>query len=151
VESVIAFSDAARALVEDSRHQAGLFRHAYVGTEHLLIAMVASDDSSLAGLFRRAGVDLESVRRLTSKLLGTPRADMNTDQLVEARHFTIRSKSVIEYAMREAMGSGRDTVTAVDLLLGLLTEGEGVGVAVLADLKVDLDRIRALLSESDAV
>jgi hypothetical protein len=53
--------------------------------------------------------------------------------------------------MREAMGSGRDTVTAVDLLLGLLTEGEGVGVAVLADLKVDLDRIRALLSESDAV
>jgi ATP-dependent Clp protease ATP-binding subunit ClpC len=151
VESVIAFSDAARAIVEDSRLQAGLLRHAYVGTEHLLIAMVASDDSSLADLFRRAGVDLESVRRLTSKLLGTPRADMNTDQLVEARHFTIRSKSVIEYAMREAMGSGRDTVTAVDLLLGLLTEGEGVGVAVLADLKVDLDRIRALLSESDAV
>lgn len=122
----------------------------YVGTEHLALAMVASEDPTLADVFRRAGVDPDELRRLTNELLGSPLPGFVTDRGIAARELTMRSKSVIDEAMLECAQSGRDAITPLDLLLGLLREGEGVGAEVLRRLGVDLQRVRTLLGESDA-
>jgi ATP-dependent Clp protease ATP-binding subunit ClpA len=70
--TAVAFSDEASAIVEASREEAGRLGHAYVGTEHLALAMVAADDPTLTQLFDRAGISYQAARDLTGTLLGSP-------------------------------------------------------------------------------
>ena len=56
--------------------------------------------------------------------------------------FTPRAKKVLELALHEALERKSATIGPGDLLLGLLQEGEGVGVQVLTARGVDLDALR---------
>ena len=57
--------------------------------------------------------------------------------------FTERVKKVMQLAREEAVRLGNDYVGTEHLLLGLIREGDGVAVAVLQSLSVDLNEPRA--------
>jgi ATP-dependent Clp protease ATP-binding subunit ClpA len=59
--------------------------------------------------------------------------------------FTPRAKDTLELSMRHALTMGSNHIGSEHLLLGLIREGEGVGVRVLGDLGIDLDSLRAEL------
>jgi ATP-dependent Clp protease ATP-binding subunit ClpA len=65
------FTPAARALVVGAQEQARGLDHGYIGTEHLLLAMLASDDS-VSALLRERGVTHESARATIVQYLGGP-------------------------------------------------------------------------------
>ncbi len=63
--------------------------------------------------------------------------------------FTDRVKKVLQYAREESARLGHDYIGTEHLLLGLVKEGQGVAVAVLANMGVQLDALKK--SVEDAV
>jgi hypothetical protein len=62
----------------------------------------------------------------------------------------MRSKAVLDEAMRECLDAERTTVTPMDLLMGLFREGEGVGAVVLQRLGLDAAGARTISGELSA-
>lgn len=59
--------------------------------------------------------------------------------------FSPRVKDVINYSREEALRLGNDYIGIAHLLLGLIREGEGLGIRVLNEFHLDLDQIRIQL------
>jgi ATP-dependent Clp protease ATP-binding subunit ClpC len=62
--------------------------------------------------------------------------------------FTDRVKKVMQIAREEAVRLGNDYVGTEHLLLGLIKEGDGVAVAVLRSMGVDLDELAANIEKA---
>jgi ATP-dependent Clp protease ATP-binding subunit ClpC len=62
--------------------------------------------------------------------------------------FTDRVKKVLQIAREEAVRLGNDYVGTEHLLLGLIKEGDGVAVAVLRSMGVDLDELAANIEKA---
>lgn len=59
--------------------------------------------------------------------------------------FSPRVKDVINFSREEALRLGNDYIGVEHLLLGLIREGEGLGIKVLNEFNVDFDQIRLQL------
>jgi ATP-dependent Clp protease ATP-binding subunit ClpA len=75
------FTKDARAAVVQAQEQARDLRHDYVGTEHLLLALLEDEDGPIASAVRDHGVDQARVRDAIIKYVGVPPA--GTDPLPE--------------------------------------------------------------------
>ncbi len=62
--------------------------------------------------------------------------------------FTKRVKTVLELARQNAMRYGHSQIETEDILIGLLDEGQGMGIAVLHFLKVDPEHVRFELEKT---
>jgi ATP-dependent Clp protease ATP-binding subunit ClpA len=65
------FTDEARSALERSLHEAVALRHAYIGSEHLLLGLLSTTAGTAGRLLSRVGVtaDAESVRQLVLERL----------------------------------------------------------------------------------
>ena len=126
----------------DAVAQAQSLNHEYIGTEHLLLALLAGRDSVGATALRSLGVDLRGVanRILTFVRPGMGNRDPSSGSLLP---FTSRSKAVLELAKAEARGMNHARIGTGHLLLGMLAEGKGIASQVLKDAGVDLDKARS--------
>jgi ATP-dependent Clp protease ATP-binding subunit ClpC len=62
--------------------------------------------------------------------------------------FTDRVKKVLQYAREESARLGHDYIGTEHLLLGLVKEGQGVAVAVLANLGIQLDALKKSIEDA---
>jgi ATP-dependent Clp protease ATP-binding subunit ClpC len=131
------FTDRARRVVVLAQEEARLLNHDYVGTEHLLLGMVAEGQGVAATALESLGISLEAVRAQVEEVIGQ-------GQQAPSGHipFTPRAKKVLELSLREANQLGHNYIGTEHLLLGLVREGEGVAAQVLVKLGADLSRVR---------
>jgi ATP-dependent Clp protease ATP-binding subunit ClpC len=140
------FTPRAQQVLQLSRQEADRFNHGYIGTEHLLLGLIALGQGVAVTVLRRMGLDLETVRLEVEKAVGVG-SDMKTVGNVP---YTPRVKKVLALAGTEARGMNVEFVGTEHILLGLLREGEGVAARVLSNLHVDIDKTRhAVLKELD--
>jgi hypothetical protein len=134
------FAAGARALLPVADRHARGFRHRYVGTEHLLLALL--DDPGLAGAaLARAGVTAEPVRRRIREIAGEGHADE-----AGLLGVTPRTKRVLEASGREARRLGHRCAAPEHVLLALGGEHGGLAVRILRELDVTDERLRAELA-----
>lgn len=117
--------------------EAILLNHHYIGTEHLLLGLVRAETAA-AQVLRDFGVELLAVRAVIEYIVG--RGTTPTTEVT--RPFTPRSLVVVSLAISEGWRSPQHGVTAEHLLLALLREGEGLAVAALENIGVNLDQLR---------
>ncbi len=140
------FTPRAQQVLQLARQEADRFNHGYIGTEHLLLGLIALGEGVAVSVLRRMGLDLETVRLEVEKAVGVG-ADMKTVGNVP---YTPRVKKVLALAGTEARAMNVDFVGTEHILLGLLREGEGVAARVLANLNVDVEQTRqAVMKELD--
>jgi len=65
------FTTEARHVVHGARQEANQLRHRYVGTEHILLALLSRDAGPVHLVLREAGLDAPRVRTDIERLLGT--------------------------------------------------------------------------------
>lgn len=138
------FGLAARRAVVAAHEEARASSHERVGTEHLLLAVLA--DEELAPVLRDAGAPAAAVRRKVAEAVPAGRGD--------ARHGaplprSARCARAIGRAARFARADGAELVGAQHLLLGVL-DVEGTAGQVLRGLGVDLERLRESLRSQAA-
>jgi ClpA/ClpB-like protein len=132
------FSDSAKKVLTLAQEEAERSHHSYIGTEHLLLALL-SQESEASDILSELGVETQEVRHVLKAVLG--RAErLNIQRIIP----TSRVKKVIEIAFRTAEAEGSTSVTPIHLLLALLGEGEGIAAHILEDRKVTIARIEAL-------
>ena len=140
------FTPRAQQVLQLARQEADRFNHGYIGTEHLLLGLIALGEGVAVTVLRRMGLDLETVRLEVEKAVGVG-SDMKTVGNVP---YTPRVKKVLALAGTEARAMNVEFVGTEHILLGLLREGEGVAARVLSNLNVDIEKTRlAVLKELD--
>jgi ATP-dependent Clp protease ATP-binding subunit ClpA len=87
------FTEPARRVVNESQLEMRALHHGYVGTEHLLLALLRQPAEPAAALLVRQGLDLGTARAAVQRLLG-------------------ESGATIDGAALEAIGIDLDAVTA---------------------------------------
>jgi ATP-dependent Clp protease ATP-binding subunit ClpA len=167
------FSTGARQSVKVAQEEARALGHSYLGTEHLLLGMIAAPGPAAqvlnahgltaAGLRQRLvtksgdhaaldsealatlGIDLDRVREATEANLGPGVLDRKPRKTVKMGHLplTKRAKKVLELSLREAVQLKSGEINTGHLLLGLLRERDGLGAELLRDCEQDADALRA--------
>ena len=132
------FTPRAQRVIQLARKEADNFNHPYVGTEHLLLGLIALGEGVAVNVLANIGVSLENVRLEVEKTVGQGPETKTVGNVP----FTPRSKKVIQLAIAEAQSLSHTYVGTEHLLLGLLREGEGVAAQVLRNLSADLESVR---------
>lgn len=132
------FSGRSRAMMVAAQEEARALKHDYLGTEHILLALLAVDGGA-ADILQALGVELEAARAKVQELVGegpgTPRGRLE---------FTKQSKRTLELALRESLRRGHTHIGTEHVLLALAAlKQKSVAAEVLSSLGVDGDRIRA--------
>ena len=133
------FTPRAQRVIQLAQREADSFNHPYVGTEHLLLGLIALGEGVAVNVLERLGISLDSVRLEVERAVGQG----PETKTVGSPPFTPRSKKVLQLAIAEAQSLNHTYVGTEHLLLGLLREGEGVAAQVLRNLDVNLDAARA--------
>jgi ATP-dependent Clp protease ATP-binding subunit ClpC len=136
------FTDQARQVVSQATQEAQLLRHGHVGTEHLLLALVFDDEGLAAKALESLGLSLGDVRQQVTSITG--QGEHSTPGRIP---FTPQAKRVLELALREALGLGRNCIGPEHVLLGLLRLERGIGARVLTGLGAGYDQVRERVAE----
>jgi ATP-dependent Clp protease ATP-binding subunit ClpC len=132
------FTDRARRVVVLAQHEARGLNHDWIGTEHLLLALIGEGHGVGAKALESLGISLDAARQQVEVII--PRGQEPTrDGHIP---FTPRAKKVLELSLREALQLGHHYIGTEHILLGLIREGDGVAGQVLANLGADLNRTR---------
>lgn len=136
------FDARARGVVTSAQREAVLLKHDYIGSEHLLLGLLREGEGLAARALTSLGVSLEAAREWVAKVVG-----VGAEETSGHLPFTPRAKKTLELTLRESMRLGSDHIGTEHLLLGLIREGESVGVQTLLGLRVDLERLRERVLE----
>ena len=131
------FTQSARRVIVLAQEEAGLLDHNYIGTEHLLLGLIAEGEGGGAQALGALGIALPSARTEVEVMVGRGKT-MPAGRIP----FTPRAKKVLELSLLEARELGDQHIGTEHLLLGLVREGEGVAVQVLRTLRVDPEDVR---------
>ena len=114
--------------------------HNFIGSEHVLCALVGLPDLRLCQLFAQRDADVQRVRDgvISIATLG-PNHDSH-----QIRPWTPRLQRIIPIAEAEADRFKHLTLPQ-SLLLGIVIEGQGVAVRVLESLRFDLVQLKESL------
>ena len=131
------FTDRARRVIVLAQEEARMLNHNYIGTEHILLALLHEGEGVAAQALESLGISLDAMRQAVEDVIGR-------GTLAPSGHipFTPRSKKVLELSLREALSLGSDYIGTEHILLALLREGDGVAAQVLVGAGVDFNRAR---------
>jgi len=137
------FTDHGKRVLALAQDEAIRQNHNYIGTEHLLAALIRDTDSIAARALTSLGIELTKVRTALDFIVG------RGDQTTSPSEITLspRTKKVIELATDEARKLGHSDVGPEHILLGLVREGEGIASGILESLGVSMAMARAKVLE----
>ena len=142
------FTERAQKAILLAQEEAKNLRHNYVGTEHILLGLLAEGEGVAAVALNNMGVDLETVRNEVLNVVGKGSYD------ADIMGFTPRTKRIFELSFLEARNLGHNYVGTEHILLGLLEEGEGVAIVVLKKIGVNIEKLEEsvlnMLSDNQA-
>src|SRR5688500_3028373 len=130
----VPLTEHAQTILSIARREARQLNHGYVGTEHVLLALLIDRPLALAGL----GVGAEAVRDEIDKLVAPGPAAVTQAGLP----LTPRARRVLGHAETEARILSQGAVEPDHLLLGLIAEPDGVAGNVLRNLGLNLGQVR---------
>ena len=130
------FTPHARHVVVLAQEEARRLRHNYIGTEHILLGLIAEQDGVASRVLAGFGLSLEGARQEVTIIVRTGKREP-TGHIP----FTPRAKKTLELSLREALQLQHNYIDTEHILLGVLREGEGVGAQVLKN-HADLLTIR---------
>lgn len=134
------FTDRGRKIIILAREEAERHQNDYLGTEHLVLAILREGDGVALAVLKKMGLSIEQVRLEVERNLPSGGNTMTFGEIP----FTPRVKKVIEYAVEEAKLLGHNYIGSEHLLLGLLREEEGIGGKILRSLGGNLLTARQL-------
>ena len=136
------FTDRARRVVVLAQEEARFLNHGWIGTEHLLLALLREGEGVGCQALVQHGMSLETAREEVLEIIGEgatpPKGHIP---------FTPRAKKILEMALRESLQLGHNYIGSEHILLGMVREGEGIAAQVLAAMGLTLESLRETILE----
>ena len=137
------FDEHAKRVLSLAQDEAIRHNHNYIGTEHLLAALLRDGDTIAARALVSLGIELTKVRTALEFIVGRGEHTTSPSEIT----LSPRSKKTIELAIDEGRRMGQPHVGAEHILLGLVREGEGIASGVIESLGVTLPMVRTRVLE----
>jgi len=134
------FTERGRKVIIYAKEEAEKRQNDYLGTEHLLLAVLKEDDGLPVAILKRMGITPEEIRLEIERNLPQGTNIMTFGDIP----FTPRAKKVLELAVEEARLLGHNYIGSEHILLGLIREEEGIGGKILRNLGANLLGARQL-------
>ena len=107
--------------------------HPYVGSEHMLLAILKTQNTASKVLANR-GLTYDNFKKNLIKVVG--RAHKKS----EIALYTPLLKRIIAESLENAKESSDGIIRPENLVISMLEEGEGIGVRILLNMNVDLEK-----------
>ncbi|MGH3827235.1 MAG: Clp protease N-terminal domain-containing protein [Pseudonocardiaceae bacterium] len=132
------FTSRARLTIVLAQEEARLLQHDYLGTEHLLLGLLAEGEGIGAQALASAGITLDAARAGVEEITGR-------GQKMPSGHirFTPGAKNALELALCEALELGHNYIGTEHLLFALLKEREDIPMRILLAANAQPDQLRA--------
>ncbi|ACJ74741.1 ClpC ATPase [Thermosipho africanus TCF52B] len=135
------FSEESAEVFVMAQEEAKELGHSYVGTEHLLLAILKINDNKIKSILENYGITYTKIRNEVISIVG-----MGMRGFIMSPQMTPRAKRVTELAYEEAKSLGENKIKPIHLFLGILREGEGIAVHILRKMGIDDQMLRRELS-----
>jgi ATP-dependent Clp protease ATP-binding subunit ClpA len=132
------FTPASRTVVVMAQEEARALGHPYIGTEHLLLALLAGPENGATQTLTAMGADRDGVRSEILSIVGLGEGAPSGPHIP----FTPRAKKVLELSLREALALKHRSIEPEHILLGLVREGEGLAAQILTKHGIELEDLR---------
>ncbi|MEO0136309.1 MAG: ATP-dependent Clp protease ATP-binding subunit [candidate division WOR-3 bacterium] len=127
------FTERVRRILHYAREEALRFRHNFIGTEHLLLALIKEGEGVGAMVLINLGVELnELIKAIENSMSFGPGGKIDV-QLSDS------AKRCLNYAMEEAKNLGHTYVGTEHLLLGIIRTEDSLGSQILASMGIDYE------------
>lgn len=120
-------------ILKNAEYEMKRLKHPYVGSEHLLLAILNSDDEVVAAL-NKYNITYNSFSKNLVKIVGTCKKE--TPYVLHTPLF----KRIIE-SSKEIASNKNEEVSARHLVISLIEESDGIAIRVLLNMGVDLDNL----------
>ena len=141
------FSEKAKKALENAAEAAGDLGHRYIGSEHLLLGLIATEGSAAAEILAEENVRFDLVREKLCQLCETGEPISGS-----AAEITPRARRILQGAVYESRRLGKRTGTE-HLLLALSADSDSLAVRLLTLVEADATRLyracRELLREEE--
>jgi ATP-dependent Clp protease ATP-binding subunit ClpC len=121
------FTERGRKIIIYAREEAEKRQNDYLGTEHLLLALLREEDSLPVAILKKMGLSIEDLYMEIERNLPSGTNILTFGDIP----FTPRAKKVLELAVEEARLLGHNYIGSEHLLLGLIREEEGIAGKIL--------------------
>ncbi len=128
------FSLEVKKVLKEAENEMFELNHPYVGSEHMLLGILKTSDT-LKELLKTYDLTYEIFRRELINVVGTSRKKS------ELALYTPLLKRIISDAIDEAKENEEKQVRPEHLLIGMLEEGEGIGIRILLNMDINLEGI----------
>ena len=140
------FTDDAQRVLSLAQEAALELGHDYVGTEHVLIGLTKVKNGVAAKALEELGLVTEDIFEAVEEHVG------RGNKKATSIYMTPRVKHVLELAIQVANHMNHNYVGTEHILLGLLSDGSGVAVAVLRAMNIRsndvVEAIRSILGSN---
>lgn len=109
----------------------------YLGTEHLLLGLIAEGTDIAAKILRSKGIKLKTARLKVKEIFGE-----SSNQTPEEIPLTPRCEEVFKLSQQEAKSLGNSEIETGHILLALTRMESGVAIEVLKSFDLDLEELR---------
>ena len=140
------FTDDAQRVLSLAQEAALELGHDYVGTEHVLIGLTKVKNGVAAKALEELGLVTEDIFEAVEEHVG------RGNKKATSIYMTPRVKHVLELAIQVANQMNHNYVGTEHILLGLLSDGSGVAVAILRSMNIRsndvVEAIRSILGSN---
>ena len=134
------FDEEAQKVLKNAKKEMLELKHEYVGTEHLMLGILKSNNS-VSKLLNKYNVNYDKFKKNIIKLVGMGN---NSNDLFL---YTPLLKRVIESAIEDTKNNSY--IGVYNLFGAIIQEGDGVAIRVLISMNVDIDKIYNDFSKSN--
>src|SRR6056297_510457 len=137
------FSSTARKVVMKAQEESNMMNHNLIGTEHLLIGLIAIEEGLASKALKSVGLTYDRVKKKVLEMIGLGQESTKSNKMPpQAIAITPRVKKVFELATLAAQKLNHSHIGTEHLLMGLINEGEGVALRIMKDLGADQQKIK---------
>ncbi|MFG6097485.1 ATP-dependent Clp protease ATP-binding subunit [Leptothoe sp. ISB3NOV94-8A] len=131
------FNDKAISAIMIAQQQASRLRQHYVGTELILVGVIAQGDSLVSPIVQAAGITLQVLQEAVEATLKS-----DSKQPSAEIPFTPSAKQLLEQSLKEAQQLDQSYVSPEHLLLAVTSSDKSSAAKILITLGVDLVKLR---------
>lgn len=140
--SALPFSMGFKRAIERAAQEAGRMGHAYIGTEDVLLGMMAESGCTGARILSDLGVQSDRVHEEVVRIVGPAEQETALPATAPPTRVSPRVEQLIQLASEEAQALGDTEVATDHLLLALLREPQGTASRVFQHYGLDLEDVR---------
>ena len=111
--------------------------HSYIGSEHILLGLLATHECAASKILTARGIDKEKVKNTVAEIAG-----LGSPGLITPSDMTPRTKKIIEGSAYESSRNGHSYIGTEHILLSLLNEKDCVAVRILESMSVSPAELR---------